>query len=187
MWMMAMWQSGDVNDGNMHLLTIFVGVIAFGAAVQAIGLIVLALQAKKSQRRMIEISEEVKGRVMPVVASLELFINSTQAVIHDVSPKVKVITENMVDVSHTVRTQVHELDAKISEVTRKAEAQVNRADEALTSAINSTGQVIGKIEHGIMTPVKQVLGLINGVKASVEALTKPRSKPGSGPYDSTFY
>ena len=186
MWMMAMWQSGDTNDGNMHLLTIFVGVIAFGAAIQAIGLIVLAIGAAKSRQKMIEVTDEVKAKLMPAIASMEGFIASTQAVVHDVAPKVKVITENMVDVSHTVRAQVHDLDAKISEASRKAEAQVNRADEALTSAINSTGQVIGKIEHGIMAPVKQVLGLINGVKASVEALKNPR-KPGSGPYDSTFY
>ena len=186
MWMMAMLQSGDTNDTNWHWLLIFTGIMAFGAAMQALVLIGIAVGAAKSRKKVHELTEEVKAKLMPAIANVEKLVASTQVIVQDVTPKVRVITENLVDVSHTVRTQVHDLDAKITEASRKAEAQVNRADEALTSAINSTGQVIGKIEHGIMAPVKQVLGLINGVKASVEALKHPR-KPGSGPYDSTFY
>src|SRR6266550_2451389 len=102
--MSGMWlQDPDsLSSGNTKLLIIFVGIVAFSMLVQAI-------------------AEEVREKLMPV-------ISGTHEIIRDAGPKVKIITENLVETSHVVRTKAREFDATASELNMKARMQAARVD-----------------------------------------------------------
>src|SRR6267154_430336 len=70
----------SLSSGNTKLLILFVGIVAFSMLVQAIAVIVLAIGAVKARKRALEIAEEVRAKVMPI-------LDTTQSVLHDSAPK----------------------------------------------------------------------------------------------------
>jgi hypothetical protein len=97
-------------------------------------------------------------------------LDSTQTVIRDVTPKVKVITENLMETSHLVRNKARELDATATEVNMKARAQANRVDGMVTSVLNTTVEITETLQRAVKVPVREFTGLVNGFKAGVDVL-----------------
>src|SRR5579864_8456263 len=90
-------QEGDSLSGqNTKLLMIFVGIVAVSILAQTIIFIVIAVGAVKARKRMVSIAEELHTKAMPV-------IDNMQAMVRENSPKLKVITENLLETSHIVR------------------------------------------------------------------------------------
>jgi uncharacterized membrane protein YgcG len=105
-----------------------------------------------------------------------------------------------------VRSKVDEVGVTVSEWNRTAQdanlktrSQVNHMDRMVGSALTSTEQMAETVAHGIKVPLRQVAGVVAGVRATVDRLVEnfgqknrrgyggdPRSGgldggPGSGP------
>ena len=121
--MSGMWlQDPDsLSSGNSKLLMVFVGMVAVALTVQAIALIAMAVGAAKTRKRGLEIFEEIRAKLMPV-------LDSSHGFIKDTAPKVKIITENLVETSHVVRAKAQEFDMTASDLNSKTRAQVARVD-----------------------------------------------------------
>ena len=115
--MSGMWlQDPDsLSSGNSRLLMVFVGMVAIALLVQAGALIAMAIGAAKARKRGLEIAEEIRGKMSPI-------LDSTQGLIQDMTPKIKVITENLVETSHVVRSKAAEFDATASDLNMKTRA-----------------------------------------------------------------
>jgi hypothetical protein len=173
--MSGMWlQDADsLSSGNSRLLMIFVGMVAVALVVQAIALIAMAVGAAKARKRALEIVEEVRIKVMPILDHTHVFIQ-------DNAPKVKIITENLVETSHVVRAKAQEFDVTASDLNSKARAQAARVDGIVTSALNTTTDVAESIQRGIKVPLREVSGILNGVKAGLDVLVGRAKGFGSG-------
>jgi hypothetical protein len=163
--MSGMWlQDPDsLSSGNTKLLMIFVGMVAIAMVAQAIALIVMAIGAAKARKRGLEIAEEVRMKVMPI-------LDTTHGVISDAGPKIKVITENFVETSHVVRSKAAEFDVTASDLNMKARAQAARVDGIVTAVLNTTSELSDSIQRGIKVPVREFSGLMNGLKAGLDVL-----------------
>ncbi len=64
--------------------------------------------------------------------------------LHDASPKIKVITENLVETSHVVRSKAVEFDATMGEANRRARTQMATIDGMITQDAGCDGG-----DHGI--------------------------------------
>jgi hypothetical protein len=173
--MSAMWlQDPDsLSSGNSKLLMVFVGMVAVALIVQAIALIAMAVGAAKARKRGLEIVEEVRLKLMPIM-------DNTHTFIQDTAPKVKIITENFVETSHVVRAKAQEFDVTASDLNAKTRAQAARVDGIVTSALNTTTDVAETIQRGIKIPLREVSGIINGVKAGLDVLVGRAKGFGSG-------
>ncbi len=173
--MSAMWlQDPDsLSSGNSKLLMVFVGMVAVALIVQAIALIAMAVGAAKARKRGLEIVEELRLKLMPIM-------DNTHSFIQDTAPKVKIITENFVETSHVVRAKAQEFDVTASDLNSKARAQAARVDGIVTSALNTTTDVAETIQRGIKVPLREVSGIINGVKAGLDVLVGRVKGFGSG-------
>jgi hypothetical protein len=173
--MSGMWlQDADsLSSGNSRLLMIFVGMVAVALIVQAIALIAMAVGAAKARKRGLEIVEELRTKLMPIM-------DNTHSFIQDTAPKVKIITENFVETSHVVRAKAQEFDVTASDLNSKARAQAARVDGIVTSALNTTTDVAETIQRGIKIPLREVSGIINGVKAGLDVLVGRAKGFGSG-------
>ncbi|WP_433973810.1 hypothetical protein [Tunturiibacter lichenicola] len=173
--MSAMWlQDPDsLSSGNSRLLMVFVGMVAVALIVQAIGLIAMAVGAAKARKRGLEIVEEVRLKLMPIM-------DNTHNFIQDNAPKVKIITENFVETSHVIRSKAQEFDVTASDLNAKTRAQAARVDGIVTSALNTTTDVAETIQRGIKVPLREVSGIINGVKAGLDVLVGRVKGAGSG-------
>jgi hypothetical protein len=163
--MSGMWlQDPDsISSGNSRLLMWFVGMVAVAMVVQAIAVIVLAIGMAKASKRALDIADELRTKIGPV-------LEATQSVFHDAAPKVKIITENLVETSHLVRSKAREFDATASELNMKTRAQAARVDGMVTSVLNTTAEISETLQRAVKVPVRELTGLVNGFKAGVDVL-----------------
>jgi hypothetical protein len=173
--MSGMWlQDPDsLSSGNSRLLMVFVGMVAIALLVQAGALIAMAIGAAKARKRGLEIAEEIRGKMSPI-------LDSTQGLIQDMTPKIKVITENLVETSHVVRSKAAEFDATASDLNMKTRAQAARVDGMVTSVLNTTADVSETLQRAIKVPVREIAGLVNGFKAGLEVLVGRAKEFGRG-------
>jgi methyl-accepting chemotaxis protein len=173
--MSGMWlQDPDsLSSGNSKLLMVFVGMVAVALMVQAIALIAMAVGAAKTRKRGLEIFEEIRAKVMPLMESSHSFVQET-------APKVKIITENFVETSHVIRAKAQEFDMTASDLNSKTRAQVARVDGIVTSVLNTTADISETVQRGIKVPLREVSGLVNGLKAGLDVLVGRAKGFGSG-------
>ena len=152
------------------LLVIFVGIIAFFFLALIAGLGIAALYALKLKRDILKAIDAVKSTVQekayPVVAS-------TQGLIKDLTPHIRTITENAAEISHTVRAQVTDIDSTLSSVTAKARAQADRVNGMVSSTLNTTSHVVSSVEKGVKVPIREIAGILAGLRTGWEVLTRP--------------
>jgi hypothetical protein len=176
--MSGMWlqETGSLSSANSQLLTWFVGMVAVALVVQAIVVVVVAIGAAKATKRAFEIADELRTKIGPL-------LDTTQSVFHDAAPKVKIITENLVETSHIVRSKAREFDATASELNMKARVQAARVDGMVTSVLNTTAEISDTLQRAVKVPVREVTGLVNGFKAGVDVLVGRAKGFGRGKVD----
>jgi hypothetical protein len=173
--MSGMWlQDPDsLSSGNSKLLMVFVAMVAIALVVQAIALVVMAVGAAKARKRGLEIVEELRLKVMPI-------LDSSHGFIQDTAPKVKIITENFVETSHVIRAKAQEFDSTASDLNSKTRAQVARVDGMVTSVLNTTSDISETVQRGFKIPVREFSGLMNGLKAGLDVLVGRTKGTGGG-------
>jgi hypothetical protein len=173
--MSGMWlqEVGSLSSGNSRLLMWLVGLIALGMIVQAIAVIVMAAGAAKASKRALEIADDLRTKMMPI-------LDMTHSVLHDSAPKVKIITENLVETSHVVRSKAAEFDATASDLNMKTRAQAARVDGMVTSVLNTTAEISDSLQKAVKVPVREFAGLVNGFKAGLDVLVGRAKEFGRG-------
>jgi hypothetical protein len=179
--MAGMWMqdAGSLSSGNSRLLMFFVGMVAIAMSVQAIVVVVIAIGAAKMSKRAFQVVDEVKTKIGPIM-------ETTQNVLRDSAPKVKVITENLVETSHMVRSKAAEFDATASELNMKTRAQVTRVDGMVTSVLNTTSEISDSLQKAVKVPVREIQGLVNGFKAGLDVLVGRAKEFGRGTPVATY-
>jgi hypothetical protein len=173
--MMALWQgleTDSISAGNTRLLMIFVGIVALAMLSQAIIFAFMALGAKRTQARVLVIAEELRARAIPIIDTAEDLIKETV-------PKMKTITENLLETSHIVRAKAQEFDVTLTDANRRAKAQIVRVDGMVETALTATGALAEIIHQGVRKPVLEISGLVNGVKAGLTVLLSKSKSFGS--------
>jgi hypothetical protein len=162
---LGMWlQDPDsLSSGNSRLLMIFVGLVALAMLIQAIVFVVFAVLAAKTQKKLMAITEELRVKAGPV-------IDAAQDIARDAVPKVKIITENLVETSHVVRSKAQEVDVTLTDVNERTRAQAARVDGMVSSVLTTTADIASSIQKGVQVPVREFQGLVNGFKAGVDVL-----------------
>ncbi|HTD95687.1 MAG TPA: hypothetical protein VK627_02110 [Edaphobacter sp.] len=168
----GMWlqESDALSSGNTRLLMIFIGILACAMLIQAIAVVIVAVGAAKARKQMLGFADEFRSKAMPMFETVAPMMQEARDLFHDASPKVKIITENLVETSHLVRNKAQEFDATVTDVNVKTRAQVARVDSMVTSVLATTSEIANSIQHGIRTPVREVSGLVQGLKAGLDVL-----------------
>lgn len=163
--MSAMWMqdAGSLSSGNSKLLMFFVGMVAIALVAQAIALMAIAFGALKAGKRALDIVDDMRTKMIPMV-------ESTHEMLQDARPKVKVITENLVETSYIVRSKAQEFDVTAGEVNSRARAQIARVDGMVTSVLNATSEITDNLQKAVKVPVREFNGLVNGLKAGIDVL-----------------
>jgi uncharacterized protein YoxC len=172
-------QDAGMSRHDIHLAMIFLAIIALALVVQAIGVMVSSAFGAKLLHRVNSIADIVETKTGPI-------LDRTNVILQDLAPKVKSVSENADHISTTVRVKVEELGATMSElndtmreINGRTRAQVRRADGIVTDALQATEEISHTVQNGIKGPVKQIAGIIAGVRAAVETLVA-RSPFGRG-------
>jgi ElaB/YqjD/DUF883 family membrane-anchored ribosome-binding protein len=128
---------------------------------------------RKSSERVEAIALEVKTKVLPTV-------EQAQAMLTEVRPKLEVIAENLQQSTTLVRSQLHRLDATVNDVVDRTRLQVIRADELLTRTLDRVEQTSDMVHETVISPIRQLAGLMQGITAGLEFLFAGRGRRNGG-------
>lgn len=182
---------------QIDLLTIFVGIIALFFLLLMIGMAIGAWQAvkaiKKVEAKIDSLEKRGEAILADATAKAQPFIDKAHAIMEDLQPKIKSVTDDVQHISQVVRSKVDEVGATVSQVNgtvqdvnAKTRNQAQRVDGIVTNALTATHDISNKIQAGIRYPINQVAGWVAGLKTGLETLAQRsplgKRKPTS-PYD----
>ena len=90
--------------------------------------------------------------------------------------KMENILENVESTTSVVRGQVERLDSTVSNIIDRTRLQVIRADELVTRTIDKVEEATESVQNTVVSPVRQISGLMQGVSVGVEAFFRGRSR-----------
>jgi methyl-accepting chemotaxis protein len=154
-----------MDNTTQTLLVVFIAVAALGLLMQAGFSFGTFLAARKTQKKLEALAEDVRLHAMPAVIS-------SREVIQDVSPKIRTIVENLSAISVTLRARSEQIGGVVEDVTTRAHAQASRVDGIVSGTLDGLNTAVHAIEHGIAAPVRHVNGILNGLRAGVEVMRK---------------
>jgi len=155
-------QTGSSN-GDQRLLIFFIGLVAVAVLLQAGVLLAMALRAHKTQKQLLSIAEDVRDRALPV-------LDSARSLVEYTSPKIKSISANLEETSALLRNQAEMLDEAVADALARAMIQVARVDGLVTNTLEGANEVVAEVQRGIMGPVQQITGILNGIRAGLDVL-----------------
>jgi methyl-accepting chemotaxis protein len=149
------------------LLAVFIGIAALAILLQAGILAGMFFALRKTSAKVNSLAEEVKTKVLPTA---EL----AHSMISDLRPKIETLVDN-VSVSTTVlRTQLERIDATLTDIVDRTRLQVIRADEFVTSTMDKLEETRETVQRTVVSPVRQISGLVHGLTVGVEAFFSRR-------------
>jgi uncharacterized protein YoxC len=171
----AMWLQEPSLASTNHLIMIFIGLVAVAMTIMAVALIVVAIGAYKAMKGMTATVDELKGKVLPLIDVATEISKSGQAMIKDAEPKVKHITDALVDASDTLaetskaaRSAVQQFDNTITDVNMRTQRQVARVDGMVTTALTATVEAVETISRGIKIPTQKIVAFAGQAKLFAE-------------------
>ncbi len=150
-----------------NLTTIFIAITGAAVILQAGLLAAMYLAMRKTSSRLESLAEEVKTKALPA-------IDSTQALLTEIRPKLQVIADNIADTTSAIRGQVQRVDATVNDVVDRARLQVIRADDLLSRTLDRVESTSEVVHRTVVSPFRQISGLIHGVTAGIEFLVGTR-------------
>ena len=118
---------------------------------------------KKTSDQVQAIALDVQRRTTPIIETARELLN-------DSAPKVKEITNNLVDTSALVKNQAQQLNGVVSEIIERTRLQVARADEV----INRTVHTASRVQDSVFTPVKRASSILHAINVGIGAFLGKR-------------
>lgn len=170
------YQQQALNSENNKLFWILTG-IAIAFLVIALFVVILVVEILKTRTKVMAIVTDLHGKSLPIIEKATVLVN-------DLTPKVQDITANVQHITFVARNKVEEFEPTISaanltvkDANAKTHEQIIRVNEMITSVLNSTTEIVDKVDAGIKAPMREVSGVWAGVRAGVDTLINGRRRP----------
>jgi hypothetical protein len=163
-------------------LTIFIAVTSAAVVLQACVLLAMYLSMRRTSAKFEVLAEEVRTKVLPTA-------EIAHSMLVELRPKVESLIADLSESTAMVRTQLGRLDATVSDVVDRARLQVIRADDMLSRTLDRVEQTTDMVHSSVISPIRQVAGMIQGLTAGLEYLVGARRRRRNGaavPQDEMF-
>jgi methyl-accepting chemotaxis protein len=156
-----------------NLTPVFIALTGIAVLLQAGVLIAIFVVLRKTGAKMEALATEVKTKVLPTIAQAE-------AMLTEIRPRVEAITEQVQESTTMVRNEIERVDATVNDVVDRARLQIIRADELVTRTLNRVERTSEIVHKTVISPVRQVSGLMHGLTAGLEFFFSGRSGRNGG-------
>jgi hypothetical protein len=102
----------------------------------------------------------------------------------ELRPNVEAIAEQVKETTTIVRNEVERVDATVNDVVDRARLQIIRADELFTRTLDRVERTSDIVQKTVISPVRQVSGLMHGLTAGLEFLFAHRGRRNGGSRES---
>ncbi|MGC2496197.1 MAG: hypothetical protein WA374_00550 [Acidobacteriaceae bacterium] len=151
------------HDLPAWVYILFTAVTAAGVVMQALVLLGMLFAIKAALGRLDEVTKQAQEHALPALATARHLLD-------EVSPKLKVAAQNVLEVSHTLKHESTHVSGAVDELLKKAEAQVDRVDDMVTGTLDSIAYATSTVQRAVVTPMRQVGAVLSGLRAGFDVL-----------------
>jgi ABC-type transporter Mla subunit MlaD len=148
---------------NVFRVIITIGVAASWVTTLAIAVAMLWIY--RSSRRMEEKLALLLDKASPV-------LDSARSLVDDARPKIQEVIGRAAEITTSARDQMARLDALVTETSDCVRVQIERIDMVVGDAVNRVQETTAAVQGTILKPVREVNGLISGVRAALSTLAR---------------
>ena len=163
-----------MNHETIELACIALGALAL--LIQSIVLLAIFLGMGKATKKMQEEIEDIRSSVMPVVKDTKELVENARALCIRLSPKVESTVTDVAELTRSFRAQAADVEVSIEEILGKARKQAGRIDSMVSGTLDAVDNAAAFVTETVSKPVRQLSGVLAGIKAAVESLGASNSK-----------
>lgn len=165
------------------LVPLFIIFTALAVMIQAGILVALYVAVRKTSARVEGLATQVTTRALPT-------LETAQAMLVELRPRVEEIVINVEHTTRIGRAQMERLDATLSDIVDRTRLQVIRADELVNRTMDKVEETTDMVHRTVVSPIRQLSGLMQGLSTGLEFfLGRKRRQPRDGmgvPQDELF-
>ena len=142
---------------------LLIAVTAICILFQTIMLSAMFAAVRKGIKSLTDNVDDLRSSAMPV-------IDHTRGFVERITPKEEETAKNVAEISQSLKENTAKVGASASDVAQRVNAQSSRVDAMISSALDTLDRTAGFVVDTVNKPVRQLSGLLAGVKAVVEVL-----------------
>ena len=139
----------------------FVVVTALAVVLQAVILIVLFLQLRRTAARVEQTIADINTRVVPILSRV-------QNLVEDVSPRILGIVSDASELTRMARSQAQRVDRILSETLERLRLQLVHIDQILTGGMEAVEEAGSRLRGTFWGPVVRATAVIRGIQTGLE-------------------
>ncbi len=129
----------------------------------------------------------MQTRVLPLLDNAKTMQQEVKSFLETAKPKIENLLENASHISSTTRATVDRFDVTANDAIDRVRLQVIRGDELLTRTMDRVEETSEKVQHTVMSPVRQVSGIMQAITTGFGAyFNTQRRRRNGGPSDEMF-
>ena len=150
----------------------FVIVTAVAIVLQAIMLIALFLQLRRTAARVEETISDLNTRLSPIISRLQILVD-------DVSPRISGLVADASELTRLARGQAQKVDRILTETMERLRLQLIHVDQILTGAMEAVEEAGSRLRDTVWGPVVKASAIIRGIQTGLEFFRTARHGPQS--------
>jgi methyl-accepting chemotaxis protein len=115
------------------------------------------------------IARQIQAKVAPLVDRTEPILNSTRQILEESRPRISEISVQAVEIAKTVRAQTDRIGEVLAESADRAKTRIEQIDKTVDQTVEQVEHMGGAVKIAVMKPVREVNGLVAGLKAAVSS------------------
>ncbi|MGB9257338.1 MAG: hypothetical protein WCC25_21050 [Candidatus Korobacteraceae bacterium] len=174
-------------------LTVYIAVLTACLVLQTIVIVAAAIAMLKLRGRMEAMAwrlEEARGilqtRVLPALDDAKAMQQDIKAFLEVARPKIETFLDNASRISTTTRASVERMETTVNDAIDRVRLQVIRGDEMLTRTMDRIEETSEKVQHTVMSPVRQVSGIVQALSTGFGSYFQQKRRRNGGPSDEMF-
>lgn len=145
------------------LLLIFVATAAVALLIQAVMLIGIFVVSKKTGDKLTALLPNISR----LLSKSESAVTDAHVQVVDVGVKTNAILDN-------TRSQLAKIEDLVNDATARARVQFDRAEMVIDDTVGKAQSTVNILHRGIVTPIREVHGVVSGVRAALGYLGQHR-------------
>jgi hypothetical protein len=142
-------------------LPYFVIVTAVAIVLQAVILVALFLQLRRTAARIEETIADFNTRVTPIISRVQIMVE-------DVTPRISGLVADASELTRLARGQAQKVDRILTETMERLRLQLIHVDQILTGAMEAVEETGSRLRETVWGPVVKASALIRGIQTGIE-------------------
>jgi type IV secretory pathway VirB2 component (pilin) len=149
----------------------FVVVTALAVVLQAVILIMLFVQMRRTAAQVERTVNDLNGKLTPLISRV-------QFVVEDIAPRISGIVADAAEVTRLARSEAQKVDRILSEALERLRMQLIHVDHILTGAMEAVEEAGSRMRQTVWAPVAKATAVLRGVQAGIDFFRGARHRRG---------